>query len=88
MKENVEMADFHEEKVKRAKQMVERLEKQNEFGNVDKAQIEANIWRIKYLKDFIERPMPRNDPYIRLNPAEERLKNPDFQWSPSAMLRK
>ncbi|WP_374148932.1 hypothetical protein [Priestia megaterium] len=77
----------HEEKVARAKEMIERLEKQNEYGQIDQSQVESNHWRIKYLKAIVERPRVIDQPYVRLNPAEELRKNPDFRWFPSSLMK-
>lgn len=66
--------------------LIKRLEDENKRVDVSDAQKEVNLHRIKWIK-LVNRPKPPVTPYVRLNMAEEKLKNPDFQLNVNTLLR-
>ncbi|MEH7023636.1 hypothetical protein [Priestia megaterium] len=67
--------------------LIKRLEDENTRVDVTDAQKEVNKHRIKWIR-MVNRPKPPVTPYIRFNLVEEKLKNPDFQWSPNSLMGK
>ena len=71
-----------------AEQFIKRLEAQNKLPDTTEAQREANAYRIKYIK-LINRPNKTpKEPYVRLDPVSERLKDPNFTCTPSSLLQR
>lgn len=77
----------YEEKIKRMKELKERLERENSLGSTAPEQIEANKYAIQRIERALKRPKPVDQPSIVLNPIIEKLKNPDFELNPNALLR-
>ncbi|MGN7398065.1 hypothetical protein [Peribacillus frigoritolerans] len=68
-------------------QFIKRLEAQNKLPDTTEAQREANAYRIKCIK-LINRPKTPEEPYVRLDPVSERLKDPNFTCTLSSLLQR
>lgn len=70
-----------------AEQFIKRLEAQNELPDTTEAQREANAYRIRHI-ELINRPKTPKEPYVRLDPVFERLKDPNFTCTPNRLLQR